>query len=714
MHTERINKVLALVMTANPDLPIPLSTDNMDLDDITSTPKGIRNTQATLYARDTGDVVRYAGNSEIYYDRIDIARYWQKPTLIENPDARTVKDLVAILRNRYGLDVLDSEVVNTDDTLPDTGTVTVMIDDTTSPLYIGQVDVAFAKDAGLSQQDGVAYEVGTLAVGSVLGYTDDPITLECSVNGGRWVTMTRTRNSKTRQYQYQDATNAVLDNAQIRIRGGAVQLMDNTGAYVPLTYLTLYRGSTDAVGYCAGIRSLVGVRAGVFYYRPNLVSADYMFDGCTQLTDLPEHLFSSCLDLVSAKAVLRNTPITQIPANLFESCGKLANLTSAFEQCTRLQAVPDTLFRTNTALTTLKRCFLGCTGLQANPATATLLAPLAQLTDVSYLFAGCVAVTAIPTGFLKKQTLLITVEGLFSQCTELRTIPGDLFTTTTKLNTASRLFEGCAQITGIPPGLFQYTPDLEYAKATFANTGILTTPEVMFTYTRRLISIDQIFANCTQLTVIPPALLQPLLRLQSANEVWRGCRGITAIPTNLLINNTNLVSIVGLFAYTNITAVTSTLLRNTTKVDDYSQLFEGTLLTTVPQSLFSFMTQARRIDRVFFGCVQLTSLPNLLFNWSVNITSALGAFANCSKLNVSINNLFKHLAAPDNNPLTNVRGLFQNCTMVSGTFATLKTEYPNVDWNSIDKVQGCIAGCTRLSDYASAGAIYKTPAPELV
>lgn len=714
MNTERITKVLALAMEANPDLPIPLSTDNIDLDDIVATPNGVRNTRATMYARDTGEIFRYVGNVDVVYDRIDIARYWQKPDLIESPDAQTVKDLLAVLRTRYGLDVLDSEVLNINTALPDNGTVNIVINDILSPLYIGAVDVAFTKDAGLSQQDGVAYELGDAPVGTILAYSDAPLTLECSINAGRWTAMLRTRNPKTGQYQYRSTTDETLANTQVRIRGGAVQLMDNLGNYVPLTYLTLYRGSPNALGYCSGIRTLIGVKPGVFYYRPDLVNADYLFDGCTQLTDVPEHLFSPCLGLLSAKAVFRNTPITAVPASVFESCSRLTDLTSAFEQCKQLQTLPAELFRTNTALTTLRRCFLGCVGLQSG-IPAQLLTPLVNLTDAGYLFAACSSLTTVPTGLLKNQTNLLSVEGLFSQCTGIKTIPADLFTTNARLNNASRLFEGDYQITGIPAGLFQFTPNLEYAENTFAGTGILTTPEILFTYVRRLLSIDRIFANCTGLTVIPDALMKPLLRLQSANGVWQNCTGITAIPVGLLKANTNIISLDWAFANTRITQVPNDLVQTLTKLVSMVGTFSRTAITRIVASdTFAYNSQLSDVSQLFYKCSSLTNVYPGLFQQCTKLKTLRGTFA-YTALSDNIGTVFTNMQSRAT--IANIAGLYQGCASVNGSFATnLKDGLRDsaIDWTNNDTVQGCVAGCVGLSDYAAVGTIYKTPVPTLV
>jgi hypothetical protein len=715
MNTERITKVLALAMAANPDLPIPLSLDNIDLDDITSTPNAKRNTRATMYALDTGEIVRYVGNTDVVYDRIEIDRYWERPALIENPSASTVKDLVAILRNRYGLDVLDTEVLNSDDVLPSSGTVKIMIDDSVSPLYIGEVDVAFTKDAGLSEQDGVAYSMGG-AVGDtpIVAYSDTKLNLQGSLNSSNWTVLATTRNPRTQQYEYR--FNAPLTQAQndVRIRGGAVTLMGNTGVYVPITRLTTYRGAIDATGFCAGIRTLTTVDPNVFQYRKDLRSADYMFDGCSALVNVPEHLFSPCQALKSAVAVFRKTGIVTVPATVFESCTQLTTLESAFEQCTRLTTIPATLFRSNLALVSLRRCFLGCTGATSNFAVPALLAPLTNLQNISYLFGGCPAITALPVNLLANQTALVDASGAFSGL-PITSIPTGLFATNIQLQRLSSVFADCKQLTGIPPGLFQGLTNLEYLDSAFARSGILTTPAVMFTYTRRLLSIDSIFTQCLGLNAIPVDLLKPLLRVQSINGVWRGCTNITTIPEALLAFNTNVLSAQWLFASTGVTAIPSALFAQTTKLTDLTGAFAYTPMSSISDpTIFKQLTQLAVINQLFYKCTQLAQVAAPLFSSNVSLRSMRGTFA-YSGLAINVGALFANMGSVAQ--VQNIAGLYQGCAgMVGGFVVDLQANLANsqVKWTDAPTTQGCVAGNTQLSDYATVGAIYKTPVPTLM
>lgn len=716
MHTTRILKVLALAMEANPSLPLPLTIDNIDLDDIISTPYAERNTAATMYARDTGQVVKYIGNSGVVYDRIDIARYWRPETIVEEPYALTVGDLATVLKSRYGLDVLSSEIKNSDALLPDSGTVHIEIDDAVSPLYIGEVDIVFAKDAGLAGQDGIEYVLGSYAANSrpVLGWTDnDKDTVQVSINHGVWQTVKQT---KIEPGLFSITSPAVLTgtSTNIRIRGTKPMLIDFDGNHVKLKELVRYKSFTEATGFFAGITTLTTVDADAFKDRPDLTSADYLFDGCTGLTSIPVHLFSYCPNLVTAKATFRKTSITDIPESLLESCSRLEDISMMFEQCTKLKTIPAKLLLTNTGLKTTSRCFLGTTAV-TDEIPDGFMSTLVNLEDASFMFAGCPWVTTIPDHLLTACTSLKDLSGFFSTCVNLMVIPSDLLYGLVQLNRVDRMFESCSKIASIPPGLFQYNVNLEYMQYTFASTGILTTPAVMFTYTRRLLSIDYVFSNCVRLTAIPDTLLQPLMRLQSLNGVWMNCIGITAIPTNLLSQNKNILSADWLFAGSGITAIPAGVFTACTKITSLEGTFAGTRITSIMQAFFTTLVNLVKVDKLFYKCAMLGSIPGDLFLSNSKLQSMVGTFAYCIASGSNIGTLFMTMSVAQRTNITNILGLYQGSVNLQGNFNTnLKALLPGVDWTDASVTQGCVAGLTKLSDYATVGTIYKTPVSSLV
>lgn len=716
MNTERILKVLALAMEANPDLPIPLTLDNIELDDIVSTPSAERNTAATMYAKDTGEVVRYVGNSGVVYDRIDIARYWPQRPVIEDPTAVTLGDLVTVLKSRYGLDVYTTEIKQADTVLPDSGEITLSIDDTVSPLYIGSTVVGFSKDVGLDYQDGLHYEmtVESSNLSPIVGYLDRTATIEISVDGSAWSNTQVTLNRTTGMWEITPTNPLVAGTRNIRVRGDRIQLIDVDGNYVPITRLVQYKSLTEATGFCAGIITLRTIDSQAFSLRRDLTHADYMFDGCTGLTSIPDGLFSPCGELVSLKGCFRNTLITQLPDTLLNACSRLQDASSLFEQCTSLTNLPARLFETNVALVTVARCFNGCTSIVGD-IPSTLLQNQVNLQDVSYLFSGCDWVEFIPEQLFTACIQLTTLVGTFRGCGAITAIPSGLLLDLPNINRTDRMFERCIGLTSIPGNFLYGMLKLEYTQYMFASSGLLTIPQALFDSCRRVVDMDYMFANCTSVQYIPQNLLKPLLRLTSANGVFMGCTTVTAIPDGLLTANVNLVSANWLFAKTTITTVPGDVFLKNINLVSLVGTFAYTLITEMTTSLLlSTVPKLRDVTQLFYKCKQLSAVYDGLFSQTPLITSLRGTFA-YTALGSNVGAIFTYW--PNPSELKDVSGIYQGCVGMQGSFAenfvaVLSTTA--VDFNNPETTQGCVAGCTLLSDYATIGSIYRTAVPALV
>ena len=707
MNTQRILKVLALAMDANPDLPIPLTINNIDLIGITATPKGKRNTEATLAAIDTGEIVRYVGQSGVVYDRVDVATYWTQRPVIELASANTVGDLVDVLNTQHGLDVYRSEILNADDVLPASGNITLKIDDSVSPLYTGEVVVTFTKDAGLDYQDGLSYElaVSTNNVKPVLGYLDTNTPIQVSINGTAWVSAVITK-IETGLYSIKPPTNLPAGIVGIRLRGDKVFLIDFDGNYVPITKLVEYKSLTEATGFFSGIISLQSIAEDAFKRRPELTVADYLFDGCTQLAVLPDNLLSYCPLLTTAKACFRKTAVVNIPETLLESCARLTSVESMFEQCSKLAKIPAGLFKTNTALVTVARCFVGTT-VTNEEIPEGLLNTQINLKDASYLFGGCLWVQSIPDDFFKNNTQLTTLVGTFTHCVNLTLVQSDLFTGLTKLNRIDRIFEGCSTVATIPSTLFDGLINLEYAEYAFASTGILATPSTMFSGPRRLLSIDYIFANCTKLNTIPYNLIYSLPRLESLNGVWKNCIGIIGVQTNTFDRNLNVLSIDYLFAGTGLPTIPAGLFDKMVKIKSAVGLAANSKVYSIVASLFDKLVALEDVSLMFYKATLLTTFPPYLFAQNTKINNMTGTFAYTTTSNdvTSILNFAPGLRTS----VKSIAGLYQGAASIQGGFSYLKNAFTNVDWTDVEQCGGCVAGCVLLSDYATVGVIYKTP-----
>jgi hypothetical protein len=175
----------------------------------------------------------------------------------------------------------------------------------------------------------------------------------------------------------------------------------------------------------------------------------------TSITSIPENLFASLTQITSLKNTFASCrSLTAIPPNLFASLTQLKSLNRTFSDCQNITAIPPNLFANikNAADTDLERCFAG-TSITSIP--ENLLAPLTQLTSVSYLFYGCISLTSIPESLFSNCPDLLNFSYAFgchpSDKGKLASIPNLLFDNNKKLTNIFSCFYGQELLTGTTP-----------------------------------------------------------------------------------------------------------------------------------------------------------------------------------------------------------------------------------------------------------------------
>ena len=125
-------------------------------------------------------------------------------------------------------------------------------------------------------------------------------------------------------------------------------------------------------------------------------------------------------------------------------------------------------------------------------------------------------------------------------------------------------------------------------------------------------------------------------------------------------------------------------------VTDFIQCFWGcSELTSIPENLFANCPNVTTFHQCFYQCSNLTSIPNNLFVNNTKVTNFSDCFRDCSGLTGSIpENLFAN-----NTAVTDFSGCFSECSGLTGSIPeNLFTNCPNVT-----NFTNCFLGCSRLT-----------------
>lgn len=181
---------------------------------------------------------------------------------------------------------------------------------------------------------------------------------------------------------------------------------------------------------------------------------------------------------------------------------------SPFSESTTLESVADDIFINNTQLTDISYAFSGCSALTSLPS----LSCLSQVTDISYAFSGCSSLAKLDDGLLSSNTALTTMKGTFKDCTALVYIPEDLFSENMLVTDFSEVFSGCSSLSWVSSSLFESNP--------------------------KVLTFSSAFMDCSSLTVAPEGLFSANTRVQDFSYVFMRCYSLAYVPETLFLYNT--------------------------------------------------------------------------------------------------------------------------------------------------------------------------------
>jgi len=183
----------------------------------------------------------------------------------------------------------------------------------------------------------------------------------------------------------------------------------------------------------------------------NITSLTGFFRSCSNLTSVPDSIFSNLINVTGAGSTFFGSKITLLSANLFRYNIQINTFSNCFQACTSLTTIPSDLFRYNTLVTSFFSCFEGCS-----------------------------KITAIPSDLFRYNTLVTSFSSTFQQCSILASVPIDIFRYNPIVTNFSFVFYVCPLLTSIPNNLFYYNNLVTNYASALNTTRSITLPATIF------------------------------------------------------------------------------------------------------------------------------------------------------------------------------------------------------------------------------------------
>lgn len=255
----------------------------------------------------------------------------------------------------------------------------------------------------------------------------------------------RTKTGTTEQINAQDFSDKILS---IQTGGGSGNTLKNL---------------LDATKSCYYLFNNYGGTSVDNLIQPNdtenVTNMSYMFNGCTNLTTIPQlntgnvtdmnHMFEGCSNLTSIPLLDTSNVTGTGVLGMFKGCSNLTSIpqlnisnvtrtSSMFEGCTSLTTIP--LLDTSNA-TSIGGMFRDCTNLTSIPQLNT-----SNITTTAYTFSYCTSLTTIP---LLDTSKVMNMSATFQGCRALTTVPALDASNVTNKDNMNTMFSGCTNLKSI-------------------------------------------------------------------------------------------------------------------------------------------------------------------------------------------------------------------------------------------------------------------------
>lgn len=172
----------------------------------------------------------------------------------------------------------------------------------------------------------------------------------------------------------------------------------------------------------------------------------------------------------------------------------------------------------------------------------------------------------------------------------------------------------------------------------------------------------------------------------------------SAFPLMSTDNSSEYLFFMNLFTRcTSLTSIPQDLFKYNVNITQIGSCFQQcSSLLVIPIDLFKYNTKLAGVASCFSECSSLTSIPKDLFKYNTSVIYFNYCFENCTSLTTIPTDLFKY-----NTNAIGFNNCFYNCSNVTSAVPELWVSHPNANHTK------CFYKCTKASNYSSIPSKWK-------
>ena len=409
---------------------------------------------------------------------------------------------------------------------------------------------------------------------------------------------------------------------------------------------------------CSNLTSITNIE---YLKTDNVTNMSYMFDGCSGLTLLNVtnfktenvtnmgYMFSNCSGLTSLDVTNFKTDNVTDMSGMFLGCGGLTsldvtnfktdnvtNMYAMFAICSGLNSLDVTNFKTDN-VTDMGNMFDSCRGLTSLDVTNF---KTDNVTNMRYMFSGCSGLTSLDVTNFKTDNVT-SMRGMFKLCGGLTSLDLTNFKTD-NVTDMSEMFYYCSGLTSLDVSSFK-TDKVSEMNWMFANNLNLKTIYASSDWSTAAVENgNDMFAGCTNLV----GGMGTVYDENHVDYTYAHIDGGESNPGYLTDKNAPVIADAEPYAVLSDNNTVLTFYYDDQKVarggmsvgpfnaSDYQTWYaeRRSITTVVFDESFANCTTLTSTAYWFYECSNLTSITNIEFLKTDNVTNMSEMFSDCSGL----------------------------------------------------------------------------------
>ena len=260
-------------------------------------------------------------------------------------------------------------------------------------------------------------------------------------------------------------------------------------------------------------------------------------------------------------------------------------------------------------ITDISYMFCGCLSFYSIPNLSKLNTK--NITNISFMF-GCCSLSNIPDISNWDTINVLNMESLFIFCNNIISLPDLSNWKTDNVTHINGMFAMCKSLKTLPDISKWNTKNVKYMNGLFGEcNSLISIPDISKWNTKNVINMKGLFYGCNSLKELPDIYKWDTSNVTNMSEMFGKCSSLESVQEISSWNTSKVINMSSMFYdCKSLIAIDDISIWNTCNVEDMSYMFYGCQsLEYLPEIEKWNSSKVKNVKSMFYGCNQNLNIP---------------------------------------------------------------------------------------------------------